>query len=264
MNYSVRRSIVGFVLAVVMLVAGMATAPASVYMYYAGHGTVPTNQNWTRTDGGPFVPASSETIVGGDLVVVDNNSTFAPFTYRQNATLNTETPWQMRAHVGLLTDYASSTVPLYSQFVNDAGPNNDGGYSFGLVYTNSQTWVSLRGSNDNTPIGIAGNPMLDIVVTKTTGGNPFARGDDPIVLQVYTNNTLVGTVSTTLGSGSSFNPDPSWVEFGNVFGSPTGTFVLSWASFGINEDAPIPTPEPSLVGLGLIGLLIVRRKLRRH
>lgn len=249
-------------LALALASAALTTPAAARILQYEAPAGVPTNNNWTRVDGGPFPGGNTESIFGGQLVVVDNNSTFAPFTYRTYATLNTETDWQMRARVGLQTDY-TGTHPIYSQVVNDAGPNNDGAYSFGLVYTNGQTWVSLRGANDLTPIGVAGTPMLDVVVTKTTGGNPNARGDDPIVLEVFTNNVLVGTVSTTLGSGLSFNPEPSFAEFGNLFGAPTGTFVLDWATFGIGEAAPI-IPEPSIAVLGTLGLVVGWIKLRRR
>ena len=258
-------SIVRFMGATVLLFALTVKAPAAFFDYEAAAGKVPTNQNWTRTDGGFGGTQGSESISNGLLVVSDTGPNGFR-TYSMNAnSLTTETAWQMRARVKMQTDYTGAQ-PLYSQWVNDNGLGG-GAYGWGTAYSNGQTWVNFESSFSvngfGAPIGVVGNPFLDIVVTKTNGANPGGRGDDSIVLQVYTNNftTLLGTISTTLAGGRSGFGSPS-VIFGNQFGAPTGTFVLDWATFGVGELAPI-VPEPSTALLGAVGMLSLVLRRRR-
>src|SRR6185369_12365620 len=117
-------------------------------------------------------------------------------------------------------------------------------YGWGMLYDSgtNQTKVFLRGANNTSSfVAVTGLPMLDITVTKTNGGLPAARGDDPIVLEVFKGGVLQGTVSSTLGSGI-FSDTSEYVEFGNLNGAPSGTFALRWATFGIGEPAPLPEP----------------------
>jgi hypothetical protein len=173
------------------------------------------------------------------------------------------------------TDYLGSGIngngAIYNQLVSDGdatdSPIVGSVFGFGMLYdtTLQQTRVFLRGSNnDAASVILGGNPMIDVTVTKTNGGLPNARGDDPVVLQVYIGGVLQGSVASTLAGGL-FTDTSEYAQFGNFNGAPRGSFTLSWATYGIGNGVEAPLPEPmgaaTLVLVAASGMLLrIRRR----
>jgi hypothetical protein len=179
----------------------------------------------------------------------------------------------MRASVAVDDDYAGSGTigsgAIFNQLISDSSGGDavaGGVYGYGMLYDSGagETRVFFRGSNNSSSfVAVAGTPTLDIVVTKTNGGNPAGRGDDSMLLEVYLNNVLQGSLVGTLDGGL-LGDDGEYAEFGNFNGSPSGTFALEWATFGIGELAPIivdpivlVVPEPSVLSLVMVSALAV-------
>lgn len=263
-------------LALMLLFA--ASARAATYIYIGERG-LPSMQGWTvDPQGGSQV--GSQTIVGDTLVVTDNDAGDRAFNYGTNhagVTINATNFFQMRSMVRLETNnivspaFGTLGVSLYGQ----ALAADDSGRDPGLVlrYEPSGSGSNQFSFASNTTGGFISTPwdstsFYEVVVTKPASANAFVT----MTLQVFganssgvTNGTTLGTLTFNYASLNDAGLTSPILMFGNIIGgAPKGTFDLKWATYGIGEAAPELVPEPSTALLGLIGGLIVCRRMRRH
>jgi hypothetical protein len=260
MKDSARSSIVCLVIAGSMLVAGIITAPAAVIIYDGQQGTLPSAQGWGTQNLG----TGTQSNPGDRLIVTDTDPGNLAFRYTNvvsSLVLNQGVNWQMRAHVRVLPDYgvpSGAARSLFTQYVSDG----ESTLGYGMTYTAGQTHVFLDDLGPfQTPVDIAGNPFLDIVLTKTNGASPGARIDDGLVLDVYSGNVLLGSRTNNYAT-LAIVFEGTMAQFGNFWGAPTGTVEVAWVTFGIGEAAPALVPEPSVIVLLALSAVVLYQKRR--